>query len=481
MHEEHSRALLPILGQDQVIGRPFVEVFLEKAQVNADHKSQIVSTLASSLEELAINFEINSHLLPREVQFGQPGEPLRTLELNWQPMINADDRVDRILVTLRDVTYDRELRALASAHSQDIGIIGEIVQREPRLFGSFIKTTERYLQSAREALTEDSKIKAEKGRDIFRILHTIKGNSRGLRLSKVATAVHECESSLQLALNQPELYSFSQDDLQKVEQEFQPYLKIFNQFFHSSYDNGRISLEYETARKLILFIQQAGLSKQSPMLLELVHATLHPVQAIIKELKRDAQRLAMELGKQEPIFSENLDCVYVEQSVYEMLLHLFGHLLRNSIDHGLESTPEREAQGKPMTGTLNLHYVPGPKQCFIWSDDGKGLDLKKIAEKAFLKGLIPAMQSEVPVEVCRTVILESGYSTKSVISEISGRGVGFDAASDLIHSIGGRLDFQYVGELKQARWQSFEIILWLPENQIFQFLDRPLTPLLKSS
>ncbi|MFW7377844.1 MAG: 7TM diverse intracellular signaling domain-containing protein [Oligoflexus sp.] len=480
VHEEHSKALLPILSNDKVVGQSFVDVFLEKTQIDSDHKSQIISTLTSALNDLVINFESNSHLLPKEIQFGPPEKPLRTLEINWQPMVNAEEIVDRILVTLRDVTDDRELRALAAAHSQDIDLIGEIVQQEPRQFGSFLKTTDKYLQNAHELLGNESTISAEKGRDLFRILHTIKGNSRTLRLSKIATVAHECENCLQLAINQPDLHHFGLDDLQKIEQEIKPYVRVFNQFFNS-FDNSRISLEYETARKLILFVQQAGLSQQDPMLSELVNATLHSGKELVKELKRDSQQLALELGKKDPIILDNLESVYVGHDIHEMLQHILGHLLRNSMDHGLESTSDREAQGKPIAGTLNLQYMPGTKECFIWSDDGKGLDLKKIAERAFSKGLIPNPQCEVPVEVCSSVILESGYSTKSTLSEISGRGVGLDAVSDLLHSIGGQLAIRYVGELKQGQWQSFEIVLWLPENQIFQLSEGSDGSLLQAS
>lgn len=468
IHEEHSRALLPILGKTQVAGQRFYDVFLHKTQLSGDHKSQVLSVLTACLNESSINFDFNAHLLPKEVQFGEQGEYARMLELNWEPMVNSSGNVDRILVTLRDVTADRESQARAAAHTEEINIISEIFQRNPRLFGSFIKTTEKFLVRCRTILQDKTQISPAGGRELYRILHTIKGNARAQQLSQLATAVHTCEDQLQLALDFPHEHQFSAQNLQDIIRELSPFTRVFDQHFRILFDEKRITINHQTALSLIHSFIEHKINDDELAIRELVKETLHSLNELINDLKRDAVRLARELGKADPTLIETSDAVFMSEEMFEILSSVLGHLLRNSLDHGLESPAERILQNKPPFGTVRLTFVEGPIPHLVWSDDGRGLNLEKIAVRALEKGLITSSEPIITAEICQKIVLDSGFSTKNAPNQVSGRGVGLDAVSASLQEIGAELELRYLETKEPGRWQTFEIILKLPAHHIFQ-------------
>jgi two-component system chemotaxis sensor kinase CheA len=119
-------------------------------------------------------------------------------------------------------------------------------------------------------------------------------------------------------------------------------------------------------------------------------------------------------------------------------------MIRNSIDHGIESSSEREAKGKNPEGTIKIFaYHQGGEVIIEIEDDGKGLDKDKILEKAINKKLVlPNVQ--LPDEDIFSMIFEPGFSTKEVVTELSGRGVGMDVVKNNIDELGGKVEIESV-------------------------------------
>jgi len=116
------------------------------------------------------------------------------------------------------------------------------------------------------------------------------------------------------------------------------------------------------------------------------------------------------------------------------------HLLRNSVDHGIESPAEREALGKPRKGTIRLAASQeGNRVMITLEDDGKGLDPQVIKASAEKKGLATAGLSD---EELQQLIFHPGFSTAQAVTNISGRGVGMDAVQSKITQLGGTIDMK---------------------------------------
>ncbi len=134
----------------------------------------------------------------------------------------------------------------------------------------------------------------------------------------------------------------------------------------------------------------------------------------------------------------------VDKTVIEELSDPLIHLVRNSIDHGIEMPDEREALGKPRQGTLTLKAFHRVGNIVIEiSDDGKGLQKEKLRQKAIEKKLIKETES-LSDDAINEIIFKPGFSTASEVTDISGRGVGMDVVRQNIRTLGGSIDVESI-------------------------------------
>ncbi len=167
--------------------------------------------------------------------------------------------------------------------------------------------------------------------------------------------------------------------------------------------------------------------------------SLVPLQSIVTRFQRMVRDLSAELGK-EIIFNTKGTETELDKSIIENLSDPIMHILRNSIDHGIEDKKTREKSGKPPKGEISLKaYYSGANVYIEISDDGKGIDHKIIREKAIRKGMI---NKETPMSKRELfeLIFIPGFSTSNNITEISGRGVGMDVVLDKISEIRGEVE-----------------------------------------
>ena len=172
---------------------------------------------------------------------------------------------------------------------------------------------------------------------------------------------------------------------------------------------------------------------------ELLAARLIPVKTMVPRLKRNVAQTASTTGKQ-VVLQVVGDIVMMDADVLTRLTDPLLHLLRNAVDHGIEAPDERQAQGKPPQGTVTVAFKRvGQEVEIVVTDDGRGLDLARIAEKAVAFGLM-APGTMLSDSELRRLILRPGFSTRDRVTEVSGRGVGMDVVNDRIAALKGRLD-----------------------------------------
>lgn len=132
----------------------------------------------------------------------------------------------------------------------------------------------------------------------------------------------------------------------------------------------------------------------------------------------------------------------LDKTVIELIGDPLTHLIRNSVDHGIEPSQERTAKGKPENGTITLDaYHEGNHIAIIVRDDGAGLDLDKIYNKALAKGLVSDKEELSERDIANLIFLP-GFSTAEQVTDISGRGVGMDVVKKALNSLGGLIDIE---------------------------------------
>lgn len=182
-----------------------------------------------------------------------------------------------------------------------------------------------------------------------------------------------------------------------------------------------------------------------------------PVERVFNRFPRLVRDLSKELGKEIELQMSGEE-TEVDRTVIDEIGDPLLHLIRNSLDHGVEKPDVRVQKGKPSQGTVVLKAYPDGNNVVIEvGDDGAGINDEKVAQKAIEKGLITEHEAEMmSVEDRIGLLFRPGFSTAEVVSDVSGRGVGLDVVKSKIEAING------VVEVETARDRGSKFIIRLP-------------------
>lgn len=165
-----------------------------------------------------------------------------------------------------------------------------------------------------------------------------------------------------------------------------------------------------------------------------------PIKQVFNRFPRMVRDLAHELRKEVSFIIEGEE-TELDRTVIDEIGDPLVHLLRNAMDHGIESPEERKKLGKPRIGTLRLSACHEGNNVFIEvSDDGEGINVEQIKEKAVAEGLITAREAEtMDNDAVAGLLFRPGFSTADIVTDISGRGVGLDVVKNKIESLNGEI------------------------------------------
>ncbi|HEY0268171.1 MAG TPA: Hpt domain-containing protein, partial [Methyloradius sp.] len=204
---------------------------------------------------------------------------------------------------------------------------------------------------------------------------------------------------------------------------------------------------------------ESALQQQNRMNRELQHGLMDvrmvPFSMVTERLQRIVRQTAKELEKQVELHIDG-ESVDVDRSVLDKIGAPLEHLLRNAVAHGMETPAERKKAKKDTIGKVNLVVRRENDEIIMTvSDDGAGINLEKVKNKAIESGLFSA-EHEVSEQALMSVIFEPGFSTATDITQISGRGVGLDSVRSDITALGGRID------VNNAAGQGAVFTIYLP-------------------
>jgi two-component system chemotaxis sensor kinase CheA len=168
---------------------------------------------------------------------------------------------------------------------------------------------------------------------------------------------------------------------------------------------------------------------------------LQPIENVWKRLPRVVRDLAQLCGKSVRLELEGGN-TELDKTIIEAIVDPLTHIVRNAVDHGLETPEQRSAAGKPTMGTLRLHaYHEGGRVNIEVSDDGRGLDLARVKARAIERGLISEQRARsLRLDELHGLLFLPGFSTVATVTNISGRGVGLDVVKSNIERLGGSVD-----------------------------------------
>ncbi|BES73717.1 hypothetical protein RE428_47350 [Marinobacter nanhaiticus D15-8W] len=171
----------------------------------------------------------------------------------------------------------------------------------------------------------------------------------------------------------------------------------------------------------------------------LMKTRMNPFSSMVPRLRRIVRQISGELGKKVEFDVRNAEGE-MDRNVLERMVAPLEHMLRNALDHGIETPEERRQAGKPETGEITLSLTrEGGEVVLRMIDDGAGVRTSAVREKAIKQGMLRADEELSDREILQ-FILQPGFSTAAKVTQISGRGVGMDVVASEIKQLGGSLD-----------------------------------------
>jgi two-component system chemotaxis sensor kinase CheA len=179
----------------------------------------------------------------------------------------------------------------------------------------------------------------------------------------------------------------------------------------------------------------------SDIQLAVMKMRMQPIKKVFGKFPRLVRDISQNLGKDVQLNISGED-TEVDRSVIERIGDPMVHIIRNAIDHGIESINERRKLGKPIKGTVNVSaYQQGSQIIIEVSDDGKGLDVERVRQRAIERGLITEEDAQrMTDKEITNIIFLPGFSTLDVATELSGRGVGMDVVKTNISKLNGYVE-----------------------------------------
>lgn len=492
IHPEYSAYLENILQRGDISGHAFMEVVFAHAALSRDTLSQVEAAIGACLGEDEINFEFNSHLLVTEFEKRMADGSSKILDLNWSPITDASGTIVRLLVCIRDVTELRKLAAEATAQKRELEMIGEILAVEAGKFHGFVASTFKLIDEMDVLLHENRAPGQELLSHLFRNMHTVKGNARTYGLRHLADLAHEAERTYEeLRKPHPTIvwdHNVLIDELNVVRAGVEHYARINEVSLgrksgSTSAGAGENYLLVDPARiqEVIHYLESINLSNISELVsaTEQVHKVLRllgteRITQTLAEVFSSLPSLAADLGKLPPMVEIEDSACFIKAEAGATLKNVCMHLVRNAMDHGIETPDERTLAGKPLAGRISLKLdMRGERFVMALSDDGRGLALNRIRELARNRGLLKAEEA-VSDEFVAQLIFHSGFSTASKVTDISGRGVGMDAVKSFVERLGGTLSISFTDAAEGADFRQFQTRLELPGTYAVQVASEEL-------
>lgn len=471
IHGEYSAFLAEIFESNAVAGRSVSGFLFDQSDIGGDILNQIDVTLEAMIGENTMNFQFNSHLLVTEYKKHFEGGREKILELEWNPVCDGDV-IEKIMVTVRDVTAFRALQLETEKQKEQLEIVGQILAVSKDKFMEFIGSSKEFLDENEKLIREHEAKDQDVLATLFRNMHTIKGNARTYGLTYATDCVHEVESvysrlraESEFPWNQPELI----EQLERVRTHISLYENTLKEKLSGfeSQNSGIDSALLDNVGNAIDNINELSQINELKNSLQLIKQHVNAVRFksmddILSGSLVALPSIAKQLDKETPDVTVVDHSIRVSNEIVPMLRNVFMHIFRNSLDHGLENSEVRVMKRKPIKGKMNLDVnIRDDKLLFTFKDDGKGLDLANIQKKAIANGQISADEPVSDEQIAEFIFL-SGLSTASAVTNVSGRGVGMDAVRKFLQKYRGDTYIQFTSENKENGLRPFELHIELP-------------------
>lgn len=362
-------------------------------------------------ESFALGWEqVTAGWLPVELTLDQLPKRLAASGRHFSVEYNGIQRegaLTQVLVMVSDITADMERERLEAEQQDVFEIMGRVAKDKPGVL-EFVSEASGLVREIATAEISDMLL-------FKRQLHTLKGNAMIFGIRSVSQLCHTMEDTIDETEAPPSLQT--RTALQAVWSKLCDSIGVLL----GSRDSALIEINDEEFEAMLKAVLRGESSEK--LVRQLRAWKLEPTSRRLMRAAEQAQSVAQRLNKSPLHVSINDHALRLDPKGWGEFWSVFVHVVRNAVDHGIETNDEREQQGKPAEGRLSLGTrLDGSNLVIEIEDDGRGVDWSRIAERAAALGL-PHDTHEDLIEA----MFSDGLSTRSEASEYSGRGVGMSA------------------------------------------------------
>lgn len=380
--------------------------------------------------------QLRDGFLPSELILDQLPRQLdannRHYEMGFRP-IGAADSIDKILLVVSDVTEAVE-RAKRDKDQQEQLVVFRHMMRDRSGFMEYFTEAEHLASIV---------LSGASGPAATRAVHTLKGNSGLFGVTSIVEVCHELETKI-IGTDDP----LGPDDRAQFVDAWTSFSEKVRSLAGAAQE---APVEFsrsdvQALRKAIV----AGCSGRELYLL-LRQAEREPAERRLARIAEQAKALARRLGKGEIQVDTEPNDVRLDAKRWAPFWGAFVHMLRNAVDHGLETPEERQAVGKPVPGRLIVRTQKAGDRILVEiADDGRGIDAQAVRLKATELGLSAATEEEL-----FHALFHGGVTTKTTVNEFSGRGTGVSACHNACLDLGGSVSIRS----ERGRGTTFQFLI----------------------
>ncbi|MES2825165.1 MAG: two-component regulator propeller domain-containing protein [Pseudomonadota bacterium] len=483
VHPEYSHYLEEIFEVSNIANQNALALLFGRTTIGNDTFAKIQAAINAIIGEEKINFELNSHLLITEYVANFNGK-CKFLALDWNTVV-VDSIVTKLMVSVRDVTLLKKMETEARDKKRELDIISQLLNVPAKKYLAFAESAKRFIAENRKQLESNDQQSHAIIDLLFRNFHTIKGNCRTFGFDYFSDVVHDVESVYTALKTKPNSHWDQQkllDDLTAVEHILQEYEDIYYNVLGRRENSveQRDQNGFWADNKAIEIIQhyvditkrQFPVSDQPTLPIQslLNRALSNPLSDLLTDIVSSLPSLATQLNKAVPKVVIEDNQVRIRTNLNELITNVFSHILRNSLDHGIETAEIRMQAGKPISGTIEIHALPQQQCLHIYvKDDGQGINIAKLFQMGVNMGKWK-MEDKPGCNDIANLIFVAGVTTKETITGISGRGVGMDAVKGFLLAQNGNIFIRllHVDTNDTASGQSIDKVVMVPFELVIE-------------
>ncbi len=409
---QYSTFLEELFRKENFAGLKFIDFIYPDQSSQFEERKELEQFLGMVFKNTKTDMEMIMAVNPLQNKELVVQDTRIIVDASFQRIFSGKD-VENVMVIFKDKTritaMEHELEAEKKRSQSELEQIAAILKAGPEYFLDFVTDASTQLRQGESILAHLDK--REEIDTLFRILHSLKGTARYMNLKIMADKVHEVETAVAGIRDNDvpvdrETMETIRTQLQSLSEELDAIRALVKRF--SSFTSVPLEGDAKASENVALFFDS---------------------------LQRMVTDIRTELGKEVVLETES------DTDTFKYLPELRDpliHLVRNSLDHGLEDTYERLSLGKEEPAKISLSISTTEEGYTVCvQDNGKGIDFNKIRQLALKRGLLA--EHEATDKRLLALLFSSGFSTREKVSSLSGRGVGLDVVYAVVRSLKGSI------------------------------------------